>query len=387
MTITLSEQALLGWLDEKQPEMLALLEEIVNIDSGSHDKDGVDAVVTVLQDHLKCHDVSCSRIANPSFGDALRAAIAPRDDRPAILLMGHCDTVFGPGEVARRPFTIRGTRAYGPGVADMKSGLVMNVFLLRAFSTFDLAPAPLVALFTSDEEIASPACRHHIEAEARKARVAFNPEPGRANGNVVTGRKGGVFVECVVKGRAAHSGVNFTEGASAIEEIARKIRRWHDLTDLENGITVNVGLISGGQSINSVAPQASCSIDLRYVEGDDRKTLLDAITAIGEECSVLGTSAEIEIMGEFMPLVQSPASRILYDHYVSAASELRLSVSGEFTGGCADSGLAAAVGTPTLCAVGPVGGKAHTPDEYVELATLLARTQALALTIMRLERE
>src|SRR3954464_4854150 len=142
---------------------------------------------------------------------------------------GRGDGVFAVGGGGRRPFTIRDGVAYGPGVADMKAGLVMNCFVLAAFAKFGGAPAPLVGLFTGDEEIGSPEGRAVIEAEARRARVVFNSEPGRVSGNVVTGRKGGVFMAFRVTGRAAHSGGNFAEGISAIEELARKIQAVHAL--------------------------------------------------------------------------------------------------------------------------------------------------------------
>ena len=140
-----------------------------------------------------------------------------------IVLMGHRDTVFPKGEAARRPFRIENGRAYGPGVADMKAGLVMNAFVLAAFRKFGAAPGPMVGLFTGDEEIGSPEGRIAIEAEGRMARAVFNSEPGRPSGNVVTARKGGVFMMLSIEGKAAHSGGNFEAGISAIEELARKI--------------------------------------------------------------------------------------------------------------------------------------------------------------------
>jgi glutamate carboxypeptidase len=298
--------------------------------------------------------------------------------------MGHRDTVFPKGEPDRRPFRIDNGIATGPGVADMKAGLVMNAFLLAAFARFGGAPAPMVGHFTCDEEIGSPTSRPYIEAEARNARAVFNSEPGRLSGNVVTGRKGGIFFHCEVTGKAAHSGANFQDGVSAVEELARKIQAFHALTDLERGQTINVGLISGGQSVNTVAPHAQCQIDLRYVEPDDRGTIVDAIERIVRKCSVEGTSASIRIIGEFLPLKQSRQAKALFDQYVGNARDFGLSVGGEFSGGCADSGFAAAVGAPTICGTGPVGGKAHSPEEFLELNSIVPRAQALALTVLRL---
>jgi glutamate carboxypeptidase len=299
--------------------------------------------------------------------------------------MGHRDTVFPAGEARRRPFRIEGELAYGPGVADMKAGLVMHAFVLAAFRRFGGEPAPLMALFTGDEEIGSPSSREIIEATARKARVVYNAEPARASGNVVTGRKGGVFMRFEITGKAAHAGVNFTEGISAIGELARKVEALHALTDLGRGITVNVGLVAGGQSVNTVAPWARGEIDLRYVAPADRDDLLAAIGRIVATSFVPGTQASLEIKGEFLPLVQSALSKRVFEHYVACAAELGIAVGGEFTGGCADSGFVAAAGAPVLCGMGPVGGKAHSPDEFLRLDTLVPRAQALALSILRLD--
>jgi glutamate carboxypeptidase len=300
-----------------------------------------------------------------------------------ILLMGHRDTVFPKQEASRRPFRIDNGRAYGPGVADMKAGVVMNAFVLAAFQKFGGAPAPLVGLFTGDEEIGSPSSRSLIESEARRARAVFNSEPGRPSGAVVTGRKGGVFMRFEVTGKAAHSGANYAQGISAIVEIAHKIIALHALTDLARGTTVNVGLISGGQTVNTVAPWAKGEIDLRFITPADREAAMAKIETIIGTSYVPGTSAKMEIAGEFLPLVQTPDAKRLFDLYTGCAGEVGLNVGGEFTGGCADSGFAANVGAPTLCATGPIGGSAHTPDEYLEVDSIVPRAQALALAVSR----
>ncbi|MEO8715924.1 MAG: M20 family metallopeptidase [Acetobacteraceae bacterium] len=383
------EARITDWLATQQEAMVALLREMVDIDSGSYDKPGIDAVGDVVRRFLTAADVAVETIAQTRHGDVLRAA-APWDG-PAgnaggnIVLMGHRDTVFPDGEAARRPFTIRDGIAYGPGVADMKAGLVMNCFLLAAFARFGGAPAPLVGLFTGDEEIGSPEGRPVIEAEARRARVVFNSEPGRVSGNVVTGRKGGVFMAFRITGRAAHSGGNFSDGISAIEELARKVVAIHALTDLDRGITLNVGLVRGGQSVNTVAPLAEGEIDLRYIRPDDRDEAMARIEAIIARGFVPGTKAELSIKGGFLPMTQTPSAKRLFDLYVEAARASGFATDGEFTGGCADSGFTAGVGTPTICAVGPVGGKAHTPDEFLRLDSLVPRAQACARAILRLE--
>jgi glutamate carboxypeptidase len=283
----MSETEITAWLATQQDAMVALLREMVNVDSGSYNKPGIDAVGAVVRRFLESHGLAVEALPQSRHGDCLRATIpgqpaagnAPVRNAGGnagrnIVLMGHRDTVFPDGETARRPFTIRDNVAYGPGVADMKAGLTMNCFILAAFAKFGGAPAPLVGLFTGDEEIGSPEGRPVIEAEARQARVVFNSEPGRVSGNVVTGRKGGVFSVFRITGKAAHSGGNFSAGISAIEELARKIQAIHALTDLDRGITLNVGLVSGGQSVNTVAPWAEGQIDLRYVDPDDKADVM-----------------------------------------------------------------------------------------------------------------
>lgn len=383
-----SEQKILDWLGVQRDAMLALLETLVNTDSGSYDKPGVDAVGGHIREFLKGHGIATEVTQDGKFGDAISATVGqdapPFANRP-ILLMGHRDTVFPKGEPTRRPFKIEGDRAYGPGVADMKSGLVMNCFVLAAIKKFGGASAPVTALFTGDEEIGSPFSRPVIEQHARAARVCFNSEPGRARGAAVTGRKGCLFIRFEITGKAAHSGANFEMGISAINELAHKTLALHALSDPKNGITLNVGVISGGQTVNTVAPWAKGEVDLRFITPAQRNATLARVEEIMAKSYVPGTSARIEINGEFVPLVENADGKALFEHYAAGLRELG---TGEtvalFTGGCADSGFAAATGTPTICAVGPVGGRAHSPDEYMEVDTIVPRAQALALAVLRL---
>jgi glutamate carboxypeptidase len=283
----------------------------------------------------------------------------------------------------RRPFRMEDGRGYGPGVADMKSGLVMNAFAAAALARFGNDARPIVVLMTSDEEIASPSSRPLIEAEARGARAVFNAEPSQAGHVIVSGRKGGVFLSFDVHGKAAHAGAHYERGISAIEELARKIPVLHGLTDMARGITVNVGLVSGGQTVNTIAAHARGEIDLRYVRGEDRAAMIETIRSVVEACSVPGTTATLAIQGEFLPLEETAESRRLFDLYRAAAGDLGFEVRAEFTGACADSGFTAAAGCPTLCSIGPVGDHGHTPEEYIEIDSLVPCAQALVLAVMR----
>lgn len=385
--MTTTEQQITDWLAAQKPAMLKMIEAMVNTDSGSYNKPGIDAVGAIVSRFMADQGIRVETVAQAKHGDCLRAiGRAPEGSgNRSIVLMGHRDTVFPDGEATRRPYTVTNGMAYGPGVADMKAGLVMNAFVLAAFQKFGGAPSPMVALFTGDEEIGSPEGRAVIEAEARNARVVFNSEPGRVSGNVVSGRKGGVFSHFAIEGKAAHSGGNFKDGISAIGELAHKIVAIHALTELDAGITLNVGLVSGGQSVNTVAPSAEGQIDLRYIDPPQRARIMAAIGQIMATSYVPGTNSVLTIRGEFLPLVQTPAAKAMLELYQGAAADSGFRTEGEFTGGCADSGFTAAMGAPTLCGVGPVGGKAHSPEEFLDIESIVPRAQAMARAILRLE--
>ncbi|SBW06384.1 Peptidase M20:peptidase M20 [uncultured Alphaproteobacteria bacterium] len=372
----------LAWLAPRRGEMEALLETLVNIDSFSADKAGNDRVLEALAAFLAGDGVNLERIPVARFGDALRVTVGGGGNAHA-LMMGHRDTVFPTGTVAARPYRTAGDRAYGPGVADMKGGLVLIAFVLKAFAETGSAPYPLVALFTGDEEIGSDTGRPIIEATAAGARAVLNMEPGRASGNVVSARKGGFWMKIEVSGKAAHAGVNHQAGCSAIEALARKIPRLHALTDYAAGITTNVGVIAGGIGHNTVASWASAELDVRIVAEAQRAPVAAAIAAILAAEEVPGTVATGTTMSHRVPMAAETSADLLAQ-YRAAAAELGFAVEGEFTGGCADSGFTAAMGVPTLCGLGPVGEKAHTDEEVCHLDTLVPRAQAVAATLLSL---
>jgi len=380
--LTAGERKVLDWIAGERGAILGLIETLVNTDSGSHDKAGVDAVGERIRAFLEPRGIACDTIRNERFGDGIRARVGEGGARH-IVLMGHRDTVYGRGEAARRPFRVVDGRGSGPGCCDMKAGLAMNAIVLAACKAFG-APAPVVALFTADEEIGSPSSRALIEDEARRARAVFNAEPGRPDGGVVTGRKGGVFMRLDITGKAAHSGNDRADGVSAIEEIARKIPALHAITDRARGISCNVGTVTGGVVVNMVAPGASAELDLRFIDPAHRDVAMAEVERIVAHSHLAGASSRLAVTGEFKPLVASEESKRLYAHYAACARELGQAVREEFAGGCADSGFAASVGAPTICGVGPIGGRAHTPEEFLEIESIVPRAQALALAVMRL---
>ncbi|MCF5714674.1 M20 family metallopeptidase, partial [Pseudomonas tremae] len=353
------------WLSEQYGAMEALLQSLVDTDSNSYDKAGVDAVGDLLAAQLQADGISVERIPVEGFGDVLLAELPGGLGKP-VLLLGHRDTVFPKGTTTTRGYSKDETKdsalAYGPGVADMKGGLVLNCFALKALKQIGPLPFPVQILYTGDEEIGSASARVHIEKYASQARAVLNPEPGRASGNVVSARKGGATLIIEVSGRAAHSGVNHADGASAIHALAHKVIKLHALTNYAAGITTNVGLISGGTSSNTVAPSATAKLDVRFVELRQWDEILAAVQAIVAEEELTGTSARLLEATTFLPM-EAKHSTDLLAIYQGLAQELGFAVEGEFTGGCADSGFTASLGIPTLCGLGPVGGKVHTDRE------------------------
>lgn len=378
--MTDARQQALDWLAGQGEAMESLLQRIVDTDSNSYDKAGVDAVGALLAAELEADGIPVERMPVEGFGDVMLAEVPGAAGKP-VLLLGHRDTVFPKGTTTTRGYSRDATLAYGPGVADMKGGLVLNCFALKALKRVGQLPYSVQVLYTGDEEIGSGSARTHIETAARAARAVLNTEPGRASGNVVSARKGGATLIIEVTGRAAHSGVNHADGASAIEALARKIVKLHALTDYPAGITTNVGLISGGTSSNTVAPSASAKLDVRFIELKHWEQIFTAIQAIVAEEELPGTSAVLKEATTFLPMEAQHSTRLL-GLYQQQAQAIGFSVEGEFTGGCADSGFTASLGIPTLCGLGPVGGKVHTEREYLELDTLVPRAQALVGTIL-----
>ncbi|WP_207780285.1 M20 family metallopeptidase [Pokkaliibacter plantistimulans] len=376
------------WLAGQQQAMIDCLQALVDTDSNSYDRDGVNAAGALIQSWLEADGIECVWHANETYGDALEARIGGGQQAP-VLLMGHRDTVFPKGTVEQRPFTREGMKAFGPGVADMKSGLVLNCFVLRALHQLQqqgkmaMLPFPVVALFTGDEEIGSPEGRHTIRRVVEGARAVFNAEPGRISGNVVSARKGGASFEIQVQGKAAHSGVNHADGASAIGALAHIITALHGLTDYEAGVTTNVGLICGGMSSNTVAASATAKLDLRFVTLEQRDQAFARIEAIVAAEHVPGTCASLILKSEFSPF-EARMSEQLLALYKQQAAIVGFAVDGEFTGGCSDAGFTSSMGVPTLCGTGPVGAKMHTDAEFCLLDTFVPRAQAVARSVLML---
>jgi len=365
------------WLIDHQPTMFTTLKTIVNIDSPSNTSEGVKSVGDALIHLLTQSNVNAKWVCEKEALGVL-AHVGNKEGK-TIFLTGHMDTVFENGTTNKRPYYENNGVAYGPGVADMKSGLVMNCFILMALRAYEImteSPLPFCVkmLATCDEEIGSPTGRQLIFTFVKGAIAVFNAEPGRISGNVVSSRKGGDSYKITVLGKAAHAGVSHEDGVSAIEALARITQSIHALTNYDTGISTNIGLIQGGTTPNTVAEYAMAKLDVRYITEKQRKLLLDQIKNCLNEHQLEGAQANLEHIAGFLPL-ESKWSKDLLRIYKKQAMTLGLHIDGEFTGGCSDAGWTASLGIPTLCSTGPIGAYMHTDREYCLLNTMVQRAE------------
>ncbi|MHB1162898.1 MAG: M20 family metallopeptidase, partial [Chloroflexota bacterium] len=338
-----------AYLEGKEGEMLAFLEQIVDMDSGSLDKTGVDRVGSLLAGRLESLGFAVERVPQPEYGDHL-VAHKGGSGQGRILFLGHMDTVFPAGTAASRPFRTEEGRAYGPGVLDMKAGLAVLIYALEALratepSTYEAID--MAAVFNSDEELLSPTSRPIIEAEARQAGAVCVFEPARPGGEYVIARKGVGKYRLTVHGRAAHAGSQPEKGRSAIGEMAHKIVALHALTDLAIGTTVNVGVIHGGERSNVVAETAYAEIDLRVPDEAEARRADARIREIAASSTVPDTTAELIGGISFPPMVPTPRSQRLFEALRSVGRQLGLDLRGIGTGGGSDGNYASQF-APTL---------------------------------------
>ena len=378
-------------LDAALPGYLADLERLVNTDCGSYTKAGVDAIGAWTSDRLRTLGATVTSQPNElGLGDTVIAEIAGADPNgPSLLCIGHMDTVFDPGTAADRPFRVEDGIATGPGVTDMKSGLLAGLYAIGAIGDVvgGLPLSRLVFVANPDEEIGSPASTPHIRALAADADACLVLECARANGDIVSSRKGNLGLEITVHGRAAHAGVEPEKGRSAILEAARIVSALHALNGRWPGVTVNVGVIGGGTRPNVVAERCSLEVDVRAVTRDSLVTAEAEIRAIAATTVVPDVTVDVEERGRHWPMEKLERSGRLVAHAVAIAGELGFELHDAATGGASDANTTAGLGVPTIDGLGPIGGLDHAPGEYLEVESIVPRTQLLAALILAIGRD
>ena len=360
--------------------MLDLLEHWVNHDSPTFDKALVDALGRQIADDFANLGAAVEIQSQPEYGNHYRVVWG--EGARQILLLAHFDTVWPIGEAARRPFTVRDGRASGPGINDMKGGLLIGLYALRALLETGQMPAHrLVYLLTSDEEIGSPTSRALIEAEAQRSDYTLVLEPARA-GSLVTWRKGVGRFLLEITGVSSHSGVDPEKGVSAIEEMASQILRLHAMSDLERGTTVNVGIVRGGGRVNVVAASAQAELDLRAMTVAEGRRMEQAI--LGLTPTLKGTTIQVSGGLNRPPFEESAAGLALYERAQACAARLGLKLNNVGSGGGSDGNFTAALGVPTLDGLGVVGQGSHALTEQIIIDSLPQRAAVLAELVLDL---
>ena len=363
--------------------MFALLEKMVRIQSGTYNKQGGDQMGRLITSAFQSNTVSCEVMEQDTFGNHLvvRSLCEKQFDKQ-ILLSGHMDTVF-PEDTEFNWYKEESTHCFGPGVIDMKGGLVAGIFALKALDNEKLlTKIPVKFFFNSDEEIGSPSSKDHIQKEARNSAFAFVLETGGRNGEIVTGRKGNLSLELNIKGIAGHAAFAGKDKASAIAELAHKIIAFESLNNLDRGISVNVGKVNGGIGPNTVPEHALARIDFRFTEIADKADLEKSISEITKKKNIPKTDSHFAILSSRPPMPASERNKKLFKAVQETAASIGFSVSEEFRAGVSDANLIAGEHTPVIDGMGPIGAMDHSEDEYMIKATLLQRSVLLACSLI-----
>ena len=376
-------EKLLQAIEAKHEKMVQFLERMVNIDSGIDSPEGVAKVARIIGDKLAEMDFSVEYLDYPGACTHLLAKKQGTGNKE-VMIIGHMDTLFPIGTVAKRPFTIKDGKAYGPGVLDMKGGITIALFALEALYESGWNDKNVTVLFAGDEEPAHPKTNapELFEQHAKGKDAVFNMETASAGQAVLVGRKGNIHPELIVKGIAAHAGADLDKRASAIVELAHKIIAVNKLTDKERGLTFNCGVITGGTVANAVADSASVVIDMRYLTAADGAEGLESLRKIAAENVIPGTSCEVSNLRErFTPMEVTEGNLKLYEIVRQQGEKLGLAVEKKVGGGASDAGWTVRAGAPSLCAMGARGSFNHSDREFIELDSLVERTKLLALSI------
>jgi glutamate carboxypeptidase len=369
------------WVAAHRDEMLADLGRYVGLETPSDDKPSLAAGLSWLHEWLRDRLGEPARLRHTDggpYGDIRVYDYAGAGTEP-VLLLCHYDTVWPLGTLEGRPFRVDGDRVTGPGVFDMKAGLVQAVWALRALAAAGLPAPPVRLLLNGDEEIGSLASRPVIEAAARDVRAALVFEAS-AGGAVKTARKGVGLFQVSAAGVEAHAGLDPGAGASAVDEIARVVLALHGLTDLEAGTTVNVGVIAGGTRSNVVAGAAEAHVDVRVRAAAEAARIDRALAGLAAR----DPRATLTLHGGWnRPVMErTPAIAALFQLARERAAGLGIDLRECAVGGASDGNFVAALGTPVLDGFGAVGDGAHARHEHISVAGMLERT-ALAASVLR----
>ena len=367
-------------LRRREREMVQLLGRFVTCESPSHHKSAVDRLARIVAAEWRRRGAKVQVMRQKTRGNHVRAEIWMGNGRPSgqILILGHLDTVYPPGTLARMPFRVAGGKARGPGTFDMKAGLVIALAAVDGLRAVGIRPCKkLVFFWNSDEEIGSNTSRREIEREALRSDAVLVLEPAAGHdGRVKTARKGVGTAEIIVTGRASHAGIDPTAGINAVHELALQITRLMKMNNSRRGITVQATVIAGGTASNVVPAHAQARVDIRHTHLADAPKIDRRLRALRP----ILRGASIEVRGGINrpPLERTAAVQHLFGKAQSLMREIGVDLGEAATGGGSDGNFTAALGVPTLDGLGAIGNGAHSPEEHIVISSLPERAALLA---------
>ncbi|MFA9395503.1 MAG: M20 family metallopeptidase [Halodesulfovibrio sp.] len=372
------------FINEHEQNMVSLLKKLVEINSYTGNKEGVNAVASVIQAECEAIGLHVRRESSEQAGDNLVIETQlHKEGKKGILMCGHMDTVFPP-ELGFNTFTHDDTNFYGPGVADMKCGLVEGIYVLKALDALGLLQdMSIVFICNSDEETGSINSSELILKEARNSFVGFVLESTRAGGELVIGRKGRMTFELEVTGQAAHAGNVGAAKVSAILELARQIQALEELNDLPQGLSVNVGKIEGGVGANTVSEKARAIVEFRYTKKDSGDKVWEAVQQLAAKPFTKGTSCTVRTITARPSMDTNDAILGLYDMIKEIGTEHGYDIQCAQCGGGSDANFISQTGIPVIDGIGPIGGKLHSVDEYLVSSTVPERAVLATLVIAK----
>jgi len=377
---------------------LADLERLCRIDCGSYSPRGVNQVAMWVAGEMKRLGATVERRPDPDgkYGDTVigtwrRSGSRASDPaRPRVLLIGHMDTVFEDGTAADRPFRIASGIAYGPGVTDMKGGLVAGLHAIRAARAVagdDLPLDQITYIANPDEEIGSPSSSPHIREVAAESDVCLCLECARANGDFVSSRKGIADTRITVHGRAAHAGVEPEKGRSAVLAAAHLTTAIHALNGRWPDVTTNVGVFRAGTRPNIVTDLAELEVDLRARTAANLDAAVETIRGLAANPAVPDVTIDVDVRHAWRPMERLERSGRLVELTIELAGRLGFTTTDGATGGAGDANTTSGMGIPTIDGLGPIGGRDHSPDEYLEVGSIVPRTALVAALLLAIGRD
>lgn len=377
-----------SYLESKKDEMVSTLEQIVNAESFSKDPEAVENTAILIKGLFEAEGLQCELVPTPPNGPTLLGILGAERKGAPLLFSGHMDTVIKPGAYSKPVFRIEGNKAFGPGVLDMKGGIVIALYTIKALNSIGYQDRPIKIAFSGDEEtshMGSQGGQILIDA-ARGACCALNMETGLPDNSICYGRKGRIEAHITVHGRGSHAGNDFLHGINAISEMSEKIIRIQKLTDLEKETTVTCSVIHGGTVSNAIPAECDMDVDCRFTRMDEMKRFQKDLQAICNTSYIEGTTCDLAFRSMIPPFECNENTMRLWSFIKKISTEYSLAeVKGKTLGGGSDAAHIQTVNVPVVCSMGIQGEWNHTLKEYALLDSLVPRCQLSAAILLELD--